>query len=50
MRINVLVDYKGGATLFNSSSQFICAQSPKACQEDQDQSVSLYRQARAVAK
>jgi TonB-linked SusC/RagA family outer membrane protein len=49
LRINVLMDYKGGYSLFNSTEQFVCQQSPKACQEDQDKSVSLARQARAVA-
>ncbi|HTE46535.1 MAG TPA: TonB-dependent receptor, partial [Gemmatimonadaceae bacterium] len=49
LRITMLLDYKGGFSLFNSTLQFVCAQSPKACQEDQDKSVSLYRQARAVA-
>ena len=49
VRITVLLDYKGGYSLFNSSSQFICQQSPKVCQEDQDLSMPLWRQARAVA-
>jgi hypothetical protein len=49
VRFNMLFDYKGGYSLLNNSSAFICQQSPKACQEDQDASVPLWRQARAVA-
>jgi len=49
LRLNVLMDYKGGYNLLNNTASFICAQSPKACQEDQDPSMSLERQARAVA-
>jgi TonB-linked SusC/RagA family outer membrane protein len=49
LRFNVLLDYKGGFSLFNSSEQFICQQSPKACRDDQDASAPLWRQARAVA-
>ena len=33
----------------NNSASFICQQSPKVCQEDQDASMPLWRQARAVA-
>lgn len=49
LRFIVLLDYKGGFSLFNSSEQFICQQSPKACQDDQDPASPLWRQARAVA-
>ena len=49
VRLTVLLDYKGGYMLLNNSASFICQQSPKACQEDQDPSMPLWRQARAVA-
>jgi len=49
VRLTVLFDYKGGYSLLNNTSSFICQQSPKACQEDQDKSMPLWRQARAVA-
>jgi len=49
LRVTFLLDYKGGFNLLNNSSSFICQQSPKACQEDQDASMPLWRQARAVA-
>jgi hypothetical protein len=49
VRLTMLLDYKGGYLLLNNSSSFICQQSPKACQEDQDPSMPLWRQARAVA-
>ena len=49
VRFNFLLDYKGGYNLFNESGEFICRSVPKSCQEDQDKSVSLERQARAVA-
>jgi outer membrane receptor protein involved in Fe transport len=49
LRINVLFDYKGGYNLLNNTASFVCSQSPKACQEDQDASLPLWRQARAVA-
>jgi len=49
LRINVLLDYKGGYVNENATAQFVCQQLPRSCQEDQDKTVSLYRQARAVA-
>jgi TonB-linked SusC/RagA family outer membrane protein len=49
LRITALVDYKGGLDVLNNSTLFICQQSPKACQEDQDKSLPLWQQARAVA-
>ena len=49
LRITVLLDYKGGSDVLNNSALFICQQSPKACQEDQDDSLPLWQQARAVA-
>jgi len=49
VRITFLLDYKGGFSLLNNSASFICQQSPKVCQEDQDASMPLWRQARAVA-
>jgi TonB-linked SusC/RagA family outer membrane protein len=49
LRINALFDYKGGYSLENGTMQFVCQQSPKSCQDDQDKNVGLYRQARAVA-
>jgi len=49
LRITLLFDYKGGYDVLNNSSLFICQQSPKACQEDQDASLPLWQQARAVA-
>jgi TonB-linked SusC/RagA family outer membrane protein len=49
VRVNVLLDYKGGYNLFNNTMSFICG-APFTCAEDQDKSVSLARQARAVAQ
>jgi hypothetical protein len=49
LRITALFDYKGGLDAFNNTAVFICQQSPKACQEDEDKSMPLWRQARAVA-
>ena len=40
---------RAASTCLNNSSLFICQQSPKACQEDQDESLPLWQQARAVA-
>jgi TonB-linked SusC/RagA family outer membrane protein len=49
LRINVLMDYKGGFNLFNSTFQFICQQAPQPCYEEQDKSAPQWRQARSVA-
>jgi TonB-linked SusC/RagA family outer membrane protein len=49
LHLSFLLDYKGGFSLFNSTQQFICQQSPKSCFEDQVQAAPLWEQARAVA-
>jgi TonB-linked SusC/RagA family outer membrane protein len=50
LRINVLLDYKGGYNYFNETADFICRSSPKACREDQDKTTPIELQARAVAR
>ena len=49
LRINSLVDYKGGSTLLNSEQQFLCQQSV-SCRGTSSPDASLYEQARAVAQ
>ena len=50
LRLNVLLDYKGGFNLFNNTMEFICQQAPQSCDEDQVASLPQWRQARAVAQ
>jgi hypothetical protein len=50
LRLSALVDYKGGANVFNSSLQFQCQQSPNPCFDTSNPQASLFRQARAVAE
>ena len=50
LRINALIDYKGGASLYNSTYQFQCQQSPNPCYDISNPDASLYRQARSVAE
>jgi hypothetical protein len=50
LRINALVDYKGGSSLFNSTLQFQCQQSPTPCYDVSNPNASLYRQARVIAQ
>ncbi len=49
LRVQAMIDYKGGFNLFNSTWQFFCQQAPQACQENEIASTPLWRQARAVA-
>lgn len=49
LRVTMLLDYKGGLDVLNNTTLFVCQQSPKACREDQDASLPLWQQARAVA-
>jgi outer membrane receptor protein involved in Fe transport len=50
VRLTGLVDYKGGYSVFNSSLQFQCQQSPVPCFDASDPSADLARQARVVAQ
>jgi TonB-linked SusC/RagA family outer membrane protein len=50
VRLTALIDYKGGANVFNSTLQFQCQQSPNPCFDTSDPNASLFRQARAVAE
>jgi TonB-linked SusC/RagA family outer membrane protein len=50
LRLNVLLDYKGGFNLFNNTMEFICQQAPQSCDEDEVASLPLWRQARSVAQ
>jgi TonB-linked SusC/RagA family outer membrane protein len=49
LRINMLVDYKGGDNLFNNEEGFLCQQT-KSCPYTSSFSASLYNQARTVAE
>jgi TonB-linked SusC/RagA family outer membrane protein len=49
LRINVLFDYKGGFSLFNNTTSFYCAQSPK-CYDETHKEASLEAQARNIAQ
>jgi TonB-linked SusC/RagA family outer membrane protein len=49
LRINVLLDYKGGFSLFNSTTQFYCQQS-FLCYDETHKEASLEDQARNVAQ
>jgi hypothetical protein len=50
LRLNALLDYKGGYNEFDLDNEFICQQSPQACAEDEVASTPLWMQARAVAQ
>jgi hypothetical protein len=50
LRVQALLDYKGGGNVFNSSLQFQCQQSPNPCFDISDPNAPLWRQARAVAE
>jgi hypothetical protein len=49
LRINVQFDYKGGFSLFNNSTSFLCAQT-FTCRDETDKSASLEDQARNIAQ
>jgi len=49
LRVQAMVDYKGGFNLLNNTWQFFCQQAPQACEENEIASTPLWRQARAVA-
>jgi outer membrane receptor protein involved in Fe transport len=50
LRLNVLMDYKGGYSLLDLTYQFVCQQAPQACSENEVASTPLWQQARAVAQ
>jgi hypothetical protein len=50
LRLTALLDYKGGANVFNNTYSFQCQQSPNPCYDVSNPSASLERQARAVAE
>ncbi len=47
-RISTLLDYKGGYTLFDGATSFLCQQYP-ACDETSNPDIELWKQARAAA-
>ena len=49
LRLNVLVDYKGGYSVFNNTVEFYCAQQP-TCYEETNSNAPLWRQARNIAQ
>jgi TonB-linked SusC/RagA family outer membrane protein len=49
LRITALIDYKGGASLFNNEEGFLCQQST-SCPETSTLHPELWRQARAIAE
>jgi TonB-linked SusC/RagA family outer membrane protein len=48
LHLNMLVDYKGGATLLNATTRFYCQQT-LTCYDETHKETSLYNQARLVA-
>jgi TonB-linked SusC/RagA family outer membrane protein len=49
LRISVLVDYKGGASLYNNEEGFLCQQTT-SCPETSTLSPALWKQARVIAQ
>jgi len=49
LRLNVLIDYKGGFSVFNNTVQFYCSNQP-TCYEETNSSAPLWRQARNIAQ
>ncbi|HEY2164357.1 MAG TPA: TonB-dependent receptor, partial [Gemmatimonadaceae bacterium] len=49
LRLNVLVDYKGGFSVFNTTVEFYCSNQP-TCYEETNSSAPLWRQARNIAQ
>jgi TonB-linked SusC/RagA family outer membrane protein len=50
LHISSLIDYKGGSSVFNSSLQFQCQQTPIPCFDASNPNAPLARQARVVAQ
>ncbi len=50
LHLQVLLDYKGDYSIFNSSLSFQCQQSPNPCYDVSNPNASLARQARVVAE
>jgi TonB-linked SusC/RagA family outer membrane protein len=50
LRVQAMFDYKGGASQLDGANNFQCNTGPFACRDTQDPTVSLDRQAAAIAK
>jgi TonB-linked SusC/RagA family outer membrane protein len=50
LRVTAMFDYKGGASILDGANNFQCNTGPFACRDTQDPTVSLDRQAAAIAK
>ena len=50
LRLNAMFDYKGGNGMLDGANNFQCNTGPFACRDTQDPTVSLERQAAAIAK
>ena len=50
LRLSAMFDYKGGASILDGANNFQCNTGPFACRDTQDPTVSLDRQAAAIAK
>lgn len=50
LRINMMFDYKGGASILDGANNFQCNTNPFACRDTQDPTAPLDRQAAAIAK
>ena len=50
LRLTAMFDYKGGASILDGANNFQCNTGPFACRDTQDPTVSLDRQAAAIAK
>jgi TonB-linked SusC/RagA family outer membrane protein len=50
LRLTAQLDYKGGASILDGANNFQCNTGPFACRDTQDPTVSLDRQAAAIAK
>jgi hypothetical protein len=50
LRLNLMFDYKGGASILDGANNFQCNTNPYACRDTQDPTAPLDRQAAAIAK
>ena len=50
LHLSAMFDYKGGASILDGANNFQCNTGPFACRDTQDPTVSLDRQAAAIAK
>ena len=50
LRLTMMFDYKGGNSILDGANNFQCNTGPFACRDTQDPTVSLDRQAAAIAK